>query len=301
MALSEQILRAIVQKHGLNVHRITELQSTGVVNSIYALDNAFVLRVPDRGNADAVCDTLTESVAAPAAWAAGVCTPRLVVFDDSRTIVDFPYTVYERVNGATLGLLDEPANIHHAWIALGRDVARLHCEVTSVEDPLHRLDRPSRIDLQNELEELVSAGVLIRSHARWFSKWLERLAPAALAPVNSRFLHNDLQDTNIMVHADSHDYLAMIDWGDAGWGDPALELQWMDLRAIPFVMKGYREIQRFDGEDTIEARVLWDQIMNVLRQLGASLKKGRPNISYTVEFLRFVLTISDERFRQWFP
>jgi hypothetical protein len=75
----------------------------------------------------------------------------------------------------------------------------------------------------------------------------------------------------------------------------------MDLRAIPFVLKGYREIRRFDGEDTIEARVLWDQIMNVLRQLGASLKKGRPNISYTVEFLRFVLTISDERFRQWFP
>jgi aminoglycoside phosphotransferase (APT) family kinase protein len=157
-----------------------------------------------------------------------VCTPRLVVFDDSRAIVDFPYTVYERVNGSTLALLDEPANIHHAWIALGRDVARLHCEVKSVDDPLNRLDRPGRIDLRNELEELESRGVLIRSHARWFSKWLERLAPAALAPVKSRFLHNDLQSSNIMVNAGTHNYLAMIDWGDAGWGDPALELQWME-------------------------------------------------------------------------
>jgi aminoglycoside phosphotransferase (APT) family kinase protein len=78
------------------------------------------------------------------------------------------------------------------------------------------------------LEELESGGVLIRSHARWFSKWLERLAPVALAPVKSRFLHNDLQSSNIMVNAGTHNYLAMIDWGDAGWGDPALELQWME-------------------------------------------------------------------------
>jgi aminoglycoside phosphotransferase (APT) family kinase protein len=301
LALSEQILREIVRQHGLTVRQITPLRSTGVVNSVYALDDALVLRVADRGNADALCDSLTESVAVPAACAAGIRTPRLIVFDNSRGIVDCPYTIYERVHGETLGLLEEPADIHHAWIALGRDLAKLHRQVTHVDDPANWLDTPSRIDLRNELDTLASAGVLIRTHARWFARWLDRLAPAALAPIKTRFLHNDLQDSNIMVTHGSYEYLAMIDWGDAGWGDAALELQWMDFRAVPFVMKGYREVQPFDEDETVEARVLWDQIMNILRQLAGSLKNGRPRASYAVELLRFTLANSDPQFRQWMP
>jgi aminoglycoside phosphotransferase (APT) family kinase protein len=104
-----------------------------------------------------------------------------------------------------------------------------------------------------------------------------------------------------MVSRGSSEYLAMIDWGDAGWGEPALELQWMDFRAVPFVMQGYREVQPFDDDATVEARVLWDQIMNVLRQLAGSLKSGRPRASYAVELLRFTLANSDPRFRRWLP
>ena len=124
-----------MRQHGLTAQQITPLRSTGVVNSVYALDDAFVLRVADRGNADALIDSQTEAVAVPAACAAGICTPRLVVFDNSRTLVDCPYTIYERVHGETLGLLDEPVDIHHAWIALGRDLAKLHSGVTRVDDP----------------------------------------------------------------------------------------------------------------------------------------------------------------------
>src|SRR5262245_10053202 len=109
------------------------MASTGVINAIYALDDTLVLRVPTSHPA-ALADTLTESVAAPAAHAAGIRTPRLVVFDDSRTIVDVPFTIYERVHGETLGLLDEPADIRHAWRGLGREVARMHASVTHCED-----------------------------------------------------------------------------------------------------------------------------------------------------------------------
>jgi macrolide phosphotransferase len=300
VTLPHETLNAIVRQHGLKVHSIREIQSTGVVNAVFSLDDVFVLRVPVRNNPDAIRDTLTESVAAPAAFRTGVRTPRLVVFDDSRGIIDFPYTIYERVNGTTLGLLDEPATIHHAWIALGRDLAKLHREVTHVDDPLNYLDQPRRMDLRAELDGLASGGVLISSHARWLGRWLERLAPAAFTTVTPRFLHNDLQATNIIVGHDSHEYQAMIDWGDAGWGDPALELQWVDFRAVPFVMKGYREVRPFDGEETIEARVLWDQIMNLLHQLTHSVKTGRFRASYAVEILRFVLANRDPRFREWF-
>jgi hypothetical protein len=64
-----------------------------------------------------------------------------------------------------------------------------------------------------------------------------------------------LEDINVLQLKD----IELIDWGDAGWGDPALDLCGMDLRAIPLAIKGYREVQAFECDDTLEARVLWDQ------------------------------------------
>jgi aminoglycoside phosphotransferase (APT) family kinase protein len=296
--LSEAVLRAIIAEHGLHVSQISRLRSTGIINSIYALGDEFVLRVP-KNEPEALSDTFTESVAAPTAWRAGVRTPRLIVFDETRTLLDVPYSIYERVHGETLGQLEEPAETAHAWVALGRDLAKLHGTVTQCEDPLGRLDIPARMDLQDELEWLASEGVLIPSHTRWLDRWLSRLRPAVFIPITHCFLHDDLQANNVMVTKHSHDYLAMIDWGDAGWGDPALDLAWMDLRAVPFAMKGYREVHPFEGDDTLEARVLWDQIMNCLHQLGKAARQGKCQASYVSDLLRFVCGQTDERFRRW--
>ena len=47
-----------------------------------------------------------EAIAVPAARQAGVRTPALVVFDDTRDLVSVPYVIYERVHGETLAELD---------------------------------------------------------------------------------------------------------------------------------------------------------------------------------------------------
>lgn len=297
--LSEDQLRAISDRHGLGVERFARLRSTGVINTIYALDEAFVLRVPTSHPA-ALADTLTESVAAPAAHAAGIRTPRLVVFDASRTIVEVPFTIYERVHGETLSLLQDSADLARAWRGLGKEVARLHASVTSCADPEGYLDKPSRTDPRPDLADLAAHGVLTAAHARWLGQWLDALAPAVLAPVTPRFLHDDLTASNVMVTAGAHDFLAMIDWGDAGWGDPALELRWMPLRAIPIAMEGYRELAVFENDDTVEARVLWDHIVLALDQLKAA-RKGQSRAGYLWELFRFVLEGPDRRFSRWFP
>ncbi len=71
------------------------LPATGVANRIYATQKA-ILRVAT-DHPEAICDARTESVAAPVAHAVGVLTPRLLAFDDSRELLDRPFSLWERV------------------------------------------------------------------------------------------------------------------------------------------------------------------------------------------------------------
>src|SRR5689334_9720788 len=67
----------------------------------YALGHDYVLRVP-RKHPHFIATARKEAIVVPAARAAGVRTPMIVVFDDSRELLPVPYTIYERIHGATL-------------------------------------------------------------------------------------------------------------------------------------------------------------------------------------------------------
>lgn len=58
--------------------------------------------------------------------------------------------------------------------------------------------------------------------------------------------------------------LAIIDWGDAGWGDPALEFGQAPMAAIPYLLEGYRDVAPELLGDAPEARIVWDQIVSLL-------------------------------------
>src|SRR5262249_53096420 len=103
--------------------RWQRLEATGVANRIYATHDV-VLRVAT-DHPDAIVDARTESIAAPVARAAGILTPRLIAFDDSRTIVDRPFSLWERVHGETLGRADLRTNIRaDIWRDVGQQIAR---------------------------------------------------------------------------------------------------------------------------------------------------------------------------------
>jgi Ser/Thr protein kinase RdoA (MazF antagonist) len=110
------------------------LPATGLANHVFATREV-VLRVAT-DHRDGVCDARTESVAAPVARAAGIRTPRLLAFDDTRALVDRPFSLWERVRGETLGLanLSESATAR-AWHSVGRELGRLHLSVRACPDP----------------------------------------------------------------------------------------------------------------------------------------------------------------------
>lgn len=147
--VTDEHLRAIADRHGIIVSGdgIQRLDSMGIVHSIYALGESLVLRVP-KDHPYALADAYTGSVAAPAAFSAGVSTPRLVVFDDSREIVPVPFSIFERMHADPFSerLTTDPAPQKHwtIWHDLGRQLAILHVNVTSVTDPHGYLDPHDR-------------------------------------------------------------------------------------------------------------------------------------------------------------
>jgi hypothetical protein len=118
MNLDPALIDAMFAMHGIR-GPWAPMPATGIANRIYATQDV-VLRVPT-DHPEAFMDARTESVAAPVAHAAGIQTPRLIAFDDTRTVVDRPFSMWERVHGETLGLLElSQSQLADAWRQVGR-------------------------------------------------------------------------------------------------------------------------------------------------------------------------------------
>ena len=265
----------ILERHGIPGPWST-LQSTGVANRIYATRDV-VLRVAT-DHPEAVSDARTESVAAPVVSAAGVPAPRLLAFDDSRTLIDRPYSLWERVHGETLGVFaPDPQSAAPVWREVGRQLARLHTRVRTCLDPDDWLDRPERsLDLVETLDAAQSTDLIGRREATELRTWIVDLRAAIQQATPSCFLHNDVHAMNLMCTHD-RELLAIIDWGDAGWGDPVLELSEVPLAAVGFVLDGYRAEAPALLGDRPEARIIWDKIASLLDGLS---KPGGPGVEF---------------------
>ena len=289
--LTEEVVRAIAARHGLSVEGFAPLPQVGIINAIYLLNDELVLRVP-RNAPGFVNQALVEGIAAPAARAAGVRTPALVAFDDACDLLPVPYSIMERIRGETLGLLErDPADTPQAWRELGRDLALLHTGV-SKDSPAGRLKTGGPGPDPRELAEArAAAGWFTALEVRWLTAWLDRLAPATAVPIAPRCVHRDVQATNIMVRAGSLDYLVLLDWGCAGWGDPAWDCFGMPLRAVPFILEGHRAVAPLDGDEGAEARILWRHLQHALdvlpRGAAPGLSWGERPLAWLLEVMRF--------------
>lgn len=78
-----------------------------------------------------------------------------------------------------------------------------------------------------------------------------------------RFIHDDIHPMNIMCSAEG-ELLALIDWGDAGWGDPTLDFAGIPLEAVPSALEGYEaEAPGVLGAHP-EARIAWNKLLDAV-------------------------------------
>jgi len=303
--VSADTLRAIADRHRIDSSTVVRLPETGIFNAIYRLGDDAILRIP-RNHPKFVEAARHEAVAVPAARAAGVLTPRLLAFDDTLGLLSVPYTLYERVPGVPLESLDlDPHDASEIWQEHGRNLALAHIGVPVRGDIARLPVKTAAPDPRGLVEERVADGWLSPLDARWLGPWLDRLAPAALAPVPARFLHGDTQATNLMVSAEPLRYQAIIDWGSASIGDPALDFAGVPLRAVPHMLAGHREVAPLDGDATVEARILWSHLQLSIWTLPRGAVPGRSwgerPLPMLLEVLRFFMAPPDDRWRDVGP
>ncbi|MEU7074096.1 aminoglycoside phosphotransferase family protein [Streptomyces narbonensis] len=149
-----------------------------------------------------------------------------------------PVLAIAALPGTTLGRLGEPSTgTSAAWTAAGAAIRKLH------EAPLPA--RPGRAgrsspaleaELDTECEQLATTDLLpadLITHHR-------RVAQAALRPWTPAFTHGDLQIAHVFVDGDQ--VTGIIDWSEAGQGDPLYDLATFTLgheEHLDDVLAGY--------------------------------------------------------------
>jgi aminoglycoside phosphotransferase (APT) family kinase protein len=110
-----------------------------------------------------------------------------------------------------------------------------------------------------------------------------------------------MQATNVMVSDDASTFVALLDWGSCGWGDPAWDFVGMPLRAVPLMLEGYRAIHPLEADETAEERITWRQLQIALwlarRTPQPARSWGERPLSMLLDILRFFAEEPGERWR----
>lgn len=279
-----EVLAAIAARHGL-IGPVERLVSTGLVNAVWAIGDA-VVRIP-RDDVPCLAETAVEGIVAPYAAAVGVRGPRLLAYDDRRDLVAVPYTVWTRARGRPLGHLRDPVAAVDVWCDVAREIARFHAADPRPDDP--RLPEEAGPDLDAILAGATEA--MRPAQADWVAALGARLAVGG--PTERRLLHDDLHQMNLLVEDGA--LTAILDWGDAGWGDPALEFACFPLRVVPAALRAYREVRALPDE--VIPRILrWHLAITVDVSTG---RHAPPPASRWIEWARFVAEERDPAWRDW--
>jgi macrolide phosphotransferase len=230
-APTDEQIRAILEKHSLPAeYPVEDCPYEGVVNHVRFVGELCVRALK---NPDFASDILTETLAVPAVRRAGAKVPELMVFDPDADIVEGTVTIYERVRGRPLGWISDHTDLGSIYRDVGYEIGVWHRGVRFLHDPNERLDLPM---LDNASEALSrNAERMEPDQIAWVERLILRLEEAH--PKSDGFVHWDLHANNIMICEER--LSAIIDWGDAGWGDPAINFRSFPAAYLPQALDSF--------------------------------------------------------------
>ncbi|TCO43487.1 phosphotransferase family enzyme [Kribbella antiqua] len=278
----EQGVIEIGRRHGVPPDQVAEVVG-GVANRGFALGEKLFLRVARPGFE---ADLRKEVGVVPVARAAGVRTPEIIEYDESRGLIDAPYVVMERVHGI------EPAE---APTGLGEQLARLHV-AERTELPGVSFDKGGD-DPWRTVEGLLKRGYLDSSTAGWLNGWFNRLAERFDRNVPMVLIHGDVAAHNLLAGPDG-ELRALIDWGDAAWAPPAMDFAKLPLEHVAAILPEYVHhhnalaTNATTRDEELAAATLWFHLEWGLGKLTSNPWPGQrhwtaPPGSRLLELLRF--------------
>lgn len=284
-------ITAIARHHGLDSSAVVVAARQGVAGRVYFLGDHLALKAAQPGFA---ADQLREAVVIPVVTGFGVRTPSIVesgVLDNG-----LPYTVSERVFGIPPEVPRDPADTRWAFVYhdLGEQLAVLHSGVADRAALIGvTTDLPG--DPLADLRTQADAGAINSGDADWLADWFGRLDRHIPQDPANCLIHGDISPTNLLADPAGGRLLALLDWGDSTWSDPAVDFAKLPLRAVPFVLAGYLPGANAELHRQWAARILRHHLHWAVSRCGTPAAPGTahwsaPPGSRLLEVLRFFVS-----------
>jgi len=290
-APSDAEIALLLERHRLPFGRVEISPYEGSVNHVRMIGDLCIRVLKQE---DYASDLYTESVCVPPLARLGVATPELLIFDDSRSVVPSAVTIYRRSPGIPIGectrLPDETTVVD----ALGLHIARWVNGLEEIDDPNGWLDRPSHHDLSINFGR--AAERMTPPERAWTEAAIQRLRQA-VAPA-SAFVHWDLHRHNILVYECA--LQAVIDWGDAGWGDPTINYHALPAEWLPRLLSPLGDVDHhFVGRCLYG--ILGYALNDIHREARGTSPYSHTGHARWESIRRLILESRDDRIRQWLP
>lgn len=249
---------AVAGRHGVDPGQVQEVAG-GVANRGFVFGEDLFVRVSRPGYED---DLLKETRVVPVARQVGVLTPAIIEYDDTRSVIDAPYAVMERVHGT------EPTELP---TGLAEPLARLH----HIQHTPRRTDGVELAGVAEDdwgdpwrtIDDLADRGYIDPGTATWLTGWFTRLTQQIDGSGPKVLIHGDVAAHNLLAGPDN-DLRGLIDWGDAAWAPRAMEFAKLPLTQVARLLPAYAR-QSPDSEESLAAAILWFHLSWALAKLPA--------------------------------
>lgn len=249
----DNVIQKILNKNQID-ESFVKVTTHGIANEIYATPN-FILRIPT-DHPEAKSDAYTESVAAPLAKSNGIKTPKLICFDDSYTMLNKTYSIWERIHGFTLGEIDNNLQYYNTWKEIGFELGKLHTSIKSFDDPKGWLDSPDR----DYTKDMLIQGLLSNHReSSYLLELIENKYTDSTFSYHKCFVHGDTNKFNFLCTKNDQ-LLSIIDWGDSGWGDPVIDFYMIPIEILHKVLEGYGELAGANVDFGFIYRIILDKV-----------------------------------------
>ncbi len=248
-------VRLLAPRYGVAPAEVHEVPG-GVANRGFTLGPRLFVRVARIGFED---DLRKETAVVPLARKAGVRTPAILEYDESRAQLDGSYAVVERVHGI------EPLTTP---LGVTLDLARLH---SVVRTSLPGVPEDGWGEPRATVEGLAVRGYLDAGTADWLTGWLERLEQRFDRSAPLVLLHGDVAPHNLLVDPADGSLEALIDWGDAAWGPRAFDFAKLRLTEVAHLLPSYLTSTADEtlADDELAAGILYLHLSWALGKLTA--------------------------------
>ena len=217
----------IARRHGISGQPV-QLAHNGVISDVWKVGGRIVRIVREGADAD--------TVARERAIARHVTSVRMPALIADGNVDGRPYTVHELVEGSLLATV-EPHAAHGVLRELGRELAKLHALPPPNDSVLLRAPPPDPIRVATAAR---AAGAIDEATSRDVASLASDLRARGGDPPRLVLAHRDLHAWNVMVTPQPQ-LAAILDWGDAGVADPAIDFAVIARSAVTPMLEGYKE------------------------------------------------------------